>query len=86
MDSWMAMAGHMGVWKEDTYRYKGALGHASVNLKYYGVPDSPVFNRDYADFNSEGTFLYQELKRRMGGTDIFVGLNYMYFNCRKSNI
>ena len=35
--TWGAGGFHMGIWKEDTIRYVGALFYADVNLDFYGI-------------------------------------------------
>jgi len=35
--TWLVGGGYFGFWKNNTIRYRGVLGYADVNLKYYGT-------------------------------------------------
>ncbi len=68
--TWGAGAFHLGIWKNNTIRYQGALAYASVNYDYYGAHDSawPI--------TVEGALLFQQLTFRLGNSDFFAGANY----------
>jgi len=70
--TWAAGVGHFNNWREDSIRYMGALGAARVNSEFYvfGLP---------IGFSMEGKLFYQDIKFRLGSSDIFLGtaLNYL---------
>ena len=68
--TWGAGAFHMGIWKDDTIRYVGALGYASVNYDLYGPLNRPT------PVTVEGAVLLQQLTFRLGDSDFFAGMNY----------
>ena len=77
--SWFAGGGHFAHWKGDTIRYNGALGYASLNLKFYGL--SGGFNSDDGlSFSGEGVFIDQPISFRLGNSDFFLGGGYSYLN------
>lgn len=76
-DSWLAGAFHLGIWKQDRYRYTGAAGYADLNLRFYGLDGGEAFE-DGLRFDISASFLFQELKARIGDSDFFVGANYSF--------
>jgi hypothetical protein len=72
--TWGAFAGHLGFWGGDRWRYMGGLARYSMNLDYYGSGDRAF------GFNMDGWALYQELTRRVGRTDLFVGARFVYLD------
>lgn len=72
--TWAAAVGYIGHFKEDRWRYKGAVARVSPNLDYYGSND-----RAY-QFNIDGWAIYQELGRRVGKTDLFAGLQLAWLD------
>jgi len=68
--TWGAGGFHLGIWKDDTIRYVGALGYASVNYDLYGPLNRPI------PVTVEGAALLQQLTFRMGESDFFAGANY----------
>jgi hypothetical protein len=76
--TWAAAGGHFGSWFKDRVRYLGAVGYASVNLKFYGIGnidlDSPL------EYNLKTFFLIQELKARIFRSNFFGGLRYTFMN------
>jgi hypothetical protein len=74
-DSWGAVLGHLGYWRQDRIRYRGIAGHFSLNLDFYGVGGQ--LERPIA-YNVRLTPLLQELSFRIGRTDLFVGGRYVY--------
>jgi hypothetical protein len=70
--TWAAGVGHFNNWREDSIRYTGVLGAARINSDFYllGLP---------LGFSMEGKVLYQDLKFRLGRSDVFLGaaLSYM---------
>ena len=68
-ESWGAGAFHLGIWREDTIRYLGAAGYASINYDFYGLGERvPV--------NVSGIFLLQQITSRLGKSNFFLGANY----------
>ncbi len=72
--TWAALAGHIGFWGGDRWRYKGAVGWISPNLDFFDAS-----GRAYG-FNLEGFALFQELLRRVGKTDLFLGGRFLYLD------
>ena len=71
--TWGSGIFHLGIWKEDTVRYLGLLGYASVNYDLY--------QRNHpTPINLEGLFLKQQLLFRLRKSDFFAGGNYLYFS------
>jgi len=78
-DTWFVGGGHQGSYRQDRWRYLGALAYLSANLTFYGAG---IINqeREY-NFNMKGFFTIQELLYRVKKeTPFFMGLNYTYFN------
>jgi len=72
--TWAALAGHIGFWGGDRWRYKGAVGWISPRLDFY---DSS--GRAFG-FNLDGFTVFQELLRRVGKTDLFLGGRFLYLD------
>lgn len=70
--TWGAGGFHMGVWKDDTIRYLGALGYMSVNYDFYPTA-GPI---EQIPINIEGAFLLQQMTFRLGESHFFAGTNY----------
>ncbi len=75
-DSWLAGGMHWGSWENDTVRYLGGLGRASINLTFYGSEDSPL----KFDYNLDGWFIIQKAQFRIGNTKYFFGGELTYFD------
>lgn len=82
-DTWAGGGFHFGSWYEDTIRYTGAAGMASVNLKSYGGGDSPTTS-DGLDYNLKGWLLFQQLMFRVTDSNAFVGGRLTYFDSRNT--
>jgi hypothetical protein len=66
--------------RQDRFRYLGALGAASLNVKFYGFdPEGPLAD-DPVDYTLEPLFLFQRLQARINRSDLFVGAHYLYLN------
>lgn len=76
--SWAGAAGHFGSWKEDSIRYIGAAGGASLNLKYYGAGLSDDADNNPFSFSIDGLFLFQELTMRYKSSNLFIGGRYTF--------
>jgi hypothetical protein len=68
-DSWLAGGRHFGSWRNDTIRYTGAGGGASLYLKFFGLNDNNDDNS--LAFNIDGLFLFQELMFRVRDRNFF---------------
>lgn len=77
--TWGGGAFHMGIWKDDTIRYVGALFYADVNLDFYGRADGPTAGRAIG-YNVAATMLYQRMLFRVSESDFFVGADYIFAN------
>ncbi len=75
--TWLAAAGYAGFWKENSIRYRGALGYASVNLKYYGTGNGLLASHPLK-FNLESFFLLQQVQFRISESNFFLGGNYIF--------
>lgn len=73
--------GHLGIWREDTLRYTGGLGAASVNLKFYGNEDFPRLDAGI-EYNIEGWGTLQQLMWRWPRSDLWLGLQLIYFDAQ----
>ena len=64
--------------KDDTWRYAGIVGKASVNLDFYtqGLLLAPKS----IGYNLDGLFSYQQVSRRLGATDLFVSARWIYMD------
>lgn len=64
--------------KDDTWRYAGLVGKASVNLDFY--TQGLVLAPKSIGYNLDGLFSYQQVSRRLGGTDMFVSARWIYMD------
>jgi len=77
--TWFVGGGHQGSYKDDRWRYLGALAYLSANLTFYG--GGLELLKDEYEFNMKGFFTLQEILYRLKKeTPFFLGLNYTYFN------
>ncbi|MCK4790569.1 MAG: BamA/TamA family outer membrane protein [Desulfobacteraceae bacterium] len=74
--SWAIGGGHRGVWNQNRIHYIGGLGYGSINLKYYGRYNQ--FADDPRDYNIKVLGLLQEISFRLGNTDVFLGVSYLF--------
>ena len=72
--TWAAFGGYIGHFAEDRWRYMAAAGWLSPNLDYYGS------NGRAYEFNMDGWTVYQELGRRIGKTDLFAGVRFLWLD------
>lgn len=84
--TYVILGAHQGSYLNDFLRYTGAIGHPSVNLKFFG--DASLGARAGLDFNLQGFLVFQEfLTRVKKDLPLFLGFNYIYFgNKVKFNI
>ena len=78
-DGWLVGGGHFAHWRDDTIRYEGVAGYASMNLKFYGVPGSTGY-ADGIDFKSEGFFTEHPINFRWKDSNVFFGASWDYYN------
>jgi len=69
--TWGVGLAHTASWKKDRIRYTGAVGYAHVVSTFY-LNDQP------AEFELDSAFLLQDVKFRIGSSDIFVGGKLVY--------
>ena len=66
--------GHRRTFKNDLYRFSAVAAYADVHTTFY-VRDFPF------DFTMDGNFFYSNLKRRIVGSNFFVGLSASGCQC-----
>jgi hypothetical protein len=71
--TWAAGVGHMNTFRDDSIRYLGVAGYASVITDFY-VLDRPF------EFNLEGVVIYQEVKFRLARSNWFLGIGASYLD------
>ena len=71
-ETWAVLAGHIGFWGGDRWRYTGGVGRLSPRLDTY-TADGRAFA-----FNLDGWAVVQEARRRVGRTDLFLGARYLF--------
>ncbi len=69
--TWGVGLAHTASWKKDRIRYTGAVGYAHVVSTFY-LNDQP------ADFELDTALLLQDVKFRIGSSNIFVGGKLVY--------
>ena len=79
-ESWLGAGFHQGSYKKDSIRYVGAIGTASINLRFYGRNDGSNISDDGESFEINGGFLFQDLRFRLGQSRFFLGAEYTYLN------
>lgn len=78
--SWGSGLAHMHVSKENRYRYLGALMYTELALEFYGTGNGLIGPGDPIDYDMDSYFFLQQLTRRMGDSDFFLGGNYVYLS------
>jgi len=61
---------------DDQWRYAVALANASVNLDFYTQGD--LLGEHKIGYNLDGTFLFQEVSRRLGHSKMLVSARWIY--------
>ncbi|WP_373998061.1 BamA/TamA family outer membrane protein [Bdellovibrio bacteriovorus] len=64
-------------WDEDRWRYMGAVAGVGMNLDFYGAAGFPGKNQKFA-YDLDGFFIVQDIRRRLGESNFFAGLRYIY--------
>ncbi|HEX4782089.1 MAG TPA: BamA/TamA family outer membrane protein [Usitatibacter sp.] len=75
-----AFAGARMAFDEDRWRYRAAALATSVNLDFYGIGGDLAQGLSKVGYNLKGAGVFQELTRRIGESDHFVGLRYLYLD------
>ena len=76
--SWGAFAAYLFPFEGDKYRWSGALLYTDLNLDFFGFgPDSPL-QAHPASFGLRMAGTGQRVQMRMGDSDLFAGLQYIY--------
>ncbi len=65
---------HMGYYLEDSLRTQTFVGYPSININFYSNTQKAYF------MNLKGPMAYQSVKYRLGDSDFFVGLAYLYLS------
>ena len=76
--TWMVAAAHVGYWGGDRWRYTGVVGRMSPKLDTYDAE-----GRAYG-FNLDGWVVFQELKRRIGLSNLFLGARFVWMDSTTS--
>lgn len=72
--TWAAAIGHVGYWGGDRWRYKGAVAKISPVLDTYSASGRAF------GFNLDGWTVFQEIARRLGKTDVFGGVTFLFMD------
>lgn len=64
---------------QDRWRYRGGVGKASVNLDFH-TPDGPILPSREISYNTDGIAAFQQVFRRLGKRDLYVGLAWIYMD------
>jgi outer membrane protein assembly factor BamA len=65
---------------DDTWRYRGGAMAMSVNLDFYGIGGTLQVPVDKIGYNLKGSMVFNELTRRLGESDQWLGLRWLYTN------
>jgi hypothetical protein len=70
------LAGAFGMvtFAEEHWRWRGGVGRPDINLDFYGVPDAKI------GYNLNGWLSTQQLMRRLGESENFVGARWIYLD------
>ncbi|MDG2527037.1 BamA/TamA family outer membrane protein [Stenotrophomonas sp. HITSZ_GD] len=63
---------------EDRWRYKGGVGKASFNLDFY--TQGRLLPAREVGYNVDGLASFQQVARRLGDEDVFVGVSWIYMD------
>jgi len=75
--TWFAGGMHRGIWKDDTIRYTGVLLQANVNMTFYGLDsENGGLENNPVAFNTQATFLLQDMMFRIKESNYLAGLKY----------
>jgi hypothetical protein len=78
--SWGAFGAYLLPFSGDRYRWSGAVVYVDLNLNFFGFgPDSPLQNNP-ASFAIKAGGTFQRFQARVGSSDLFAGIQYLYLN------
>ena len=72
--------GALLTFKDDRWRYRGAIGNADANLTFYGQGSDLGTGDDSIEFNLDGWLSSQEAMYRLGGSNHFVTGRWIYLD------
>jgi len=75
--TWLVGGGYFGFWKNNTIRYRGVLGYADVNLKYYGTGGNYLAENPIS-FSMAAFVTLQQAMFRIGKSNFWLGGNYVF--------
>lgn len=78
--TWGAGVFHVGYWKQDRIRYMGAVARLYANLGFYGSGNNELPGDGSVNLNLDSWLLLQQIKFRLGNTNLFLGGRYLLFN------
>ncbi len=70
---------HLGIWRDDTVRYTGALAAMDVHLDFYGGEDLPQVKKGIG-YSLKGWVTYQQGVWRIGRSNVWIGGQATYFD------
>lgn len=72
--------GGLVTFDEDRWRWFGGVGHPDVNLDFYGVGGKIETGERKLGYNVEGWLSSQQVSRRIGETNHFIGARWIYLD------
>jgi hypothetical protein len=82
--TWAAGVFHLGFWKRDRIRYLGTAARTYVNMGFYGSGNSGLIGIESVNLNLDAWLLIQQIKFRLGESDLFIGGRYLLFNTKNT--
>jgi hypothetical protein len=82
--SWAAFGGYLLPFSGDRYRWTGGFGYVDLNLKFYGFGAESPFQQSPAHFEIKASATAQRVQARLGATDFYGGLQYIYISARST--
>lgn len=70
---------HLGIWRNNTVRYTGALAAMDINLTFYGGEDFPRLS-DGVGYNMKGWATFQQVIWKLGTSDFWIGPQLIYLD------
>lgn len=82
--TWMAGVFHMqSLWKK-RIRYSGAVMYSNFNARFYGLGFTDILKTRKVNFNLNGLLFMQKAVLKIGRSNFYSGLQYMFFNTKVS--
>ena len=75
-----AAAGGQWTFRDDRYRYRGGVGDFTINLDFYGIGDHLPIPVDKVAYTLKGLGSFQQGMMRLGNSDTFVGIRWIYLD------